>query len=82
MAKSYEKTRTHFEASTADEQVEAKDETAAVKAEHVLVLVPHAFILTDNKGHQHRYATGNHMMPLAHAEHPYTIANGVKQVEK
>lgn len=43
----------------------------------VEVDVPKAFILTDDRHAQHHYKPGRQKMLKAHAEHPYTAANGV-----
>lgn len=53
---------------------EVDDSTAGPQVE---VIVPHAFKLTDDGHIVHPYPAGKQKMPKAHAEHPYSIANGV-----
>lgn len=46
----------------------------------VLVNVPRGFILTDDGHNQHAFKSGQQMMLEVHADHAYSIANGVTKV--
>lgn len=52
-------------------------EDPAPAEDRVEVVVPRAFILTDDGHIAHRYPKGRQFMPRSHAEHPYTLAHGV-----
>lgn len=47
------------------------------KRDMVTVIVPKAFRLTDDAFREHAYDVGIQEMPRAHAEHNYSVANGV-----
>ncbi len=47
------------------------------KRDMVTAIVPKAFRLTDDAFREHLYDVGIQEMPRAHAEHKYSIANGV-----
>lgn len=53
-----------------------------VEVEKVRVRVPHSFILTDDGGVQHNIGAGEQDLPVAHADHPYSVANGVRYADE
>lgn len=58
----------------------AKDVADETGDKVVTVNVPKAFILTDDLHREFRYAAGACKMPSSHADHWYSLANGVTKV--
>jgi hypothetical protein len=63
-------------------KVDVPREVDADPSATVTVHIPKAFKLIDDQGIMHNYAAGTDEMPIAHAEHWYSQANGVEIHEK
>lgn len=49
----------------------------ATADDSITVVVPKPFILNADDGKQHTYQAGTQEMPRSHAEHWWSVANGV-----